>query len=463
MDTRIGNDRRSATTGAGMQRGYTLDEIWQAVRRRAPLGLLVAGVTVVLGALLLYALPNEYEADATIILEPYRPHADLVTPAVTTMLEDRLRVARQQLLAGPQLEKVITKYDLYPVLRKTRGMDAAVDNLRRHLEVRPDGDSAVVLGFRTDQKDKAAQVVKDVAQGFVDANAELRASQAKRVLESIEKSLTGVRADLDAQEARLKAFRTAHDGELPEQADDNARDADRASHLLDSAQVYIRQLEDRRSALPNSLVSPEVEHLSAVEADILRLYNHAVATESPENPERVELEKELRGIRQAKAQEVARIDTLHRQREEIASELQKTRTEASALQQRIHTDRDHAANAARWGTVLAVLERDRDMLTDKYKSLVSRKVESEVSLGLEESNGPESTRVVDPPAVPTDPSSPDRMKLMLVVLALALAFGTGIGTLAEARDLALRTPVQARTQLDVPLVGVLPTLRLVKK
>jgi uncharacterized protein involved in exopolysaccharide biosynthesis len=446
-----------------MQRGYTVDEIWQAIRRRAPLGLLVASITIFLGAILLLSLPNEYEADATIILEPYRPHADLVTPAVTTLLEDRLRVARQQLLAGPQLEQVITKYDLYPILRKTRGMDAALDSFRRHLEVKPDGDSAVLLGFRTDQKDKAAPVVQAVAQGFVEANAELRASQAKRVLASIEKSLAGVRGDLDAQEARLKAFRTEHDGELPEQVDDNARDADRASHLLDSAQVYIRQLEDRRSALPNSLVSPEIEHFSAVEADLLRLYDHAVATESPENPERVELEKELRGIRQAKAQEVARIDTLRRQREEIAAELQKTHAEATLLQNRIKTDREHAANAARWGTVLAVLERDRDMLTDKYKSLTSRRVETEVSLGLEQSNGPDATRIVDPPAAPVDPSSPDRMKLMLVVLALALALGTGVGTVAEARDLALRTPLQAREQLEVPLVGVLPTLRLVKK
>jgi uncharacterized protein involved in exopolysaccharide biosynthesis len=342
-------------------------------------------------------------------------------------------------------------------------MDAALDSFRRHLEVKPDGDSAVLLGFRTDQKDKAAPVVQAVAQGFVEANAELRASQAKRVLASIEKSLAGVRGDLDAQEARLKAFRTEHDGELPEQVDDNARDADRASHLLDSAQVYIRQLEDRRSALPNSLVSPEIEHFSAVEADLLRLYDHAVATESPENPERVELEKELRGIRQAKAQEVARIDTLRRQREEIAAELQKTHAEATLLQNRIKTDREHAANAARWGTVLAVLERDRDMLTDKYKSLTSRRVETEVSLGLEQSNGPDATRIVDPPAAPVDPSSPDRMKLMLVVLALALALGTGVGTVAEARDLALRTPLQAREQLEVPLVGVLPTLRLVKK
>jgi len=442
-----------------MERGYTMDELWTAVRRRARLGLVVTGALLVFGAILLVSLPNEYQAEATIIVEPYRPHADLVTPTVTTLLEDRLRVARQQLLAAPLLGQVVAKFDLYPKLKASHGLDAAVDNLRAHLEIKPDGDSAVVLAFRTDRQEIAAPVVAMVADGFVTANATLRESQARRVLASIDGELTNVRQDLDSAEAKVRGFRLEHDGELPEQVDENVRDADRASHLLDSAQVYLRQLADRRSMLPSTPTSPELEHLAAVEADLVRDYQHAVATEAEGYPERVRLERELAGLRAEKQRQIARIDSLERERREIDASLRRTRAEAGSLQERVKVARDRAEAGARWQTALAVLERDRDMLSDKYKSLAGRKVESEVSLSLEAANGPVGTRVVDPPAVPDAPASPDRLKLLLVLVVLSLAAGAGAGVLAETRDVSLRTPADARAQLEVPLLAVLPSLR----
>jgi uncharacterized protein involved in exopolysaccharide biosynthesis len=402
------------------------------------------------------AIPNEYRADATIILEPYRPHAELVIPAVTPLLEDRLRVARQQLLSGPILEKVVTDNDLYPKAREKGGMDAAVDMLRKHVDVRPDGDSAIILSYRTNEKEKAAPVVTGIAQGFIAANASLRESQAKRVLDTIEKQMNAVKGDLDAAQDKVHAYRTSHDGELPEQSEANLGDADRATHLLESAQGYIRALEDRRSALPSSPTSPEIEHLATIESEMVRDLAHAQATEAPDHPERVRLERVLKTIRAEKTREVARVDTIQRERAEIASELSKTRAEVTSLLQRIKDDRDRAAAAAKWLPGLGVLERDRDMLSDKYKSLMSRKVETEVSLGLEQASGPVATRVVDPPAVPIDPASPDRARLFLVVLVLALAVGAAAGVLAETRDTSLRSPTQARTHLGVPLLAVLP-------
>jgi uncharacterized protein involved in exopolysaccharide biosynthesis len=452
--------RPADARGESVDQGYTMEELWAAVRRRARLALIVSGGMVVLGAIVLASVPNEYTAEATIILEPYRPHADLITPAVTTLLEDRLRVARQAILAGPLLEKVITAQNLYPAMRaKPGGLDAAVDNLRRHLEIKPDGDSAIVLGFRTDEREKAAAVVNGLAEGFIAANSDLRQSQARHVLDSIEKELGNVRNDLDGQEAKVRAFRLEHDGELPEQVDGNMHDADRDAHLLEAAQTYLRALEDRRSALPDTPVTPEIEHLATVEAEMVRDLEAARAIDAPDHPERVRLERELKGLRAEKERQINLNFTLKRERREITAEMGKTRDEVTALQSHITKARERAEAGARWATTLTVLERDREMLADKYKSLASRKVESEISLALEQANGPVATRVVDPPAQPDEPSSPDRMKLALVLLVLALGAGAGAGVLAETRDTSLRTPAAARAQLDVPLLAVLPGLK----
>jgi succinoglycan biosynthesis transport protein ExoP len=449
--------------GESMERGYTLDELWAATHRRARVGLLAFGGVVILGAILVASLPSEYRAEATIIVEPYRPHAEMVVSSVTTLMEDRLRIARQQLLSRTVLEKVVVEQNLYPEMRAKLGVEAAIDQLRRHVEVHPDGETAVVVAFRTADKDKAAPVVQAIADGFVRANADLRTGQARRVLDIIQDELASVSKQVEGAEARLRSFRTAHDGELPEQLESNLHEADRMTHLLDGTQGYMHTLDTRLAAMPLTPTSPEVERIAAVESDLVRQLSHAQSMFTPDHPEPQRLARELQNMREQKAKAIDRLRDQRAEREQVRREMARAKADASAIEAGIKTVRARAEAAAMWGTDLTVMERDRDMLRDKYKSLMSRKVEGEVSLNLEEKSAPLATNVVDPPSVPGAPAAPDRMKLMLVVLALAAGMAVGVGAFLEAKDVSVRTPAQARQQLGVPLLAVVPSLRANKR
>lgn len=446
-----------ADRGTRDERGYTPEELWAAAGRRAPVALIVAAAAAVVGLVGIFAMSDEYRAEATIILEPYRPHAELVTPAVTTLFEDRLRVARQQLLARPVLERVVFETGVFADRRAKHGLDAAVEALRGRLEVHPDGDSAMVVTYRTPRRDEAAKVVTAVARGFVDANAALRTGQAERVLSILTDELAGVQGRLDTQEAKVRDFRLGHDGELPEQMEANLREAERATRLLDSTQAYLRELERRRALATGPAPTADVTRLGVVETDLLRQLNHARILYSPEHPEPVRLERELEGIRALKAQAEGMSDTSARERASIGRELSRARRDAAALEAKIAQARDRAGAAAKWGAQLSVLERDRDLLREKYRSLLSRRVEGEVSLSLERAAAPHATRIVSPAADPLGPSAPDRRRLALVVLALALGLGVAAGVVLESRDGSVRTPAEARAQ-GVPLLAVVPTL-----
>lgn len=439
------------------EHGYTVEELWAAVRRRARVALVAAGAVIVLGTVIVAGLPDEWRAQAIIVLEPYRPHAELVTPAVTTLLEDRLRVARQQLLAGPLLEQVVTTHGLYPQVREELGIRAAVEKLRKHLEVRPDGESAIAVAFRTSERELAAPVVASIAQGFVDANVELRTGQATRVLGIIDDELNAVRADLDVQEGKVRDFRLAHDGELPEQVESNLREAERATRILDGTLAHMRELQRRRALVPLVASTPEVERLSEVESELTRQLNHARAIYAEGHPEPQRLARELAGVEGLKASAQARASASRQERNGIARELARARQDTKELEERIALARSRAQAGAKWGATLAVLERDRDLLREKYRSLLSRKVESEVALALEEKSAPFATHVISPASEPAAPFAPDRLRLLLVVLALAVGAGLGMGMLFESRDGSVRTPAQARS-LGVPVMGVLPSI-----
>lgn len=446
-----------------MERGYTFEELWQAARRRFRAGLVAAAAALVVGAVVVASLPDEYRAQAVIILEPYRPHSELITPAVTSLLEDRLRVARQQLLATPLLERVVKQFDLYPELRRTEGMEAAVSRLRAHVVVHPDGDSAVIVVFRTQRREEASPVVNALAQGYVEANASLRTEQAGRVLQIIEDELVSVTRGLELRERRVGEFRQAHDGELPEQTEANLREAERTARLLESTRAYVRELERRRALAPTHPTSPEVDRYSVVESDLERQLNHARTLYSEEHPEPARLAREVEGVRALKEAAISRADGLQRERLSTMRELSRTRAEASALEAQLAKAQERVSAAARWAGPLAALERERDLYREKYRSLLSRRVEGEVALALEQRSAPLATRVVDPAQTPDAPSAPDRLQLLLAILALAAGAGVGTGVLLESKDRTLRTPAQARAQLGVPLLAVLPALQSGRK
>lgn len=442
-----------------MDRGYTVAELWAAARRRAMAALVVFAAVLGIGVVVVAALPNEYRAEATIVLEPHRPHPELITLADTTLLEDRLRMARQQLLARPLLSQIVQEFDLYPDVRKASGDGAAVALLRKDIEVRPDGESAVVVAYRTRIKEKAAPVVASLAHGFALANAEVRTGHARRVLDVLEEELAQVGAKLEEQETQIREYRLAHDGELPEQVESNIREADSANRLLETLNYHIRDLERRRAELVPISDDPEVRRLAAIEADLIRALNHAHAVFDEGHPEPTRLQRELDGLVELKAQAEARVARQRRERDTIGRDIAAARAEAKVLSERIEQARARAAAGARRAAEMAVMERDRTLSREKYRSLMSRRVESEVALWLEERTGTDATRIVDPPAEPSGPSAPDRPRLLLVVLALAAGLGVGVGMFLESRDTTLRTPAQARARLGVPLLGTLPSVR----
>lgn len=451
-ETRAGEAR-------GEPRGYTPEELWRAARRRVRPVSAVFTAVLVAGGVVAFTVPDEYRAEAVIVLEPSRPHAELVTPATTALLEDRLRVARQQLLATDRLAAVVHAQPPFQALAQRSGDDVAIAELRKHLEIKPDGDSAILVSYRTPRRAEADRIVAAVSGGFVQANAELRIGQASRVLETLASELDEVTRALEGRETEVRRFRFAHDGELPEQVEANLREAERATHLLEGSKAWLRDVERRRDDAPAKPATPETQRLAVVEAELVRQLNHARSLFSQDHPETVRLGRELAGVQRLSHEAALRAEQAVQDRSALERAWRKARVEVKGLEQRAQQARDRAAAAARWSSELAVLERDRDLLREKYRSLLSRRVEAEVALALERRAAPLATRVVIQGGTGAVPVGPDRARLAWMAVMFAAALGGATGAFLEARDVSLRTPAEVRAHLGLPLLAVVPNLK----
>jgi polysaccharide chain length determinant protein (PEP-CTERM system associated) len=75
------------------------------------------------------------------------------------------------------------------------------------------------------------------------------------------------------------------------------------------------------------------------------------------------------------------------------------------------------------------LTRDYEVIRARYGQLLERREQAQISGEVEASDAGTGFRIIDPPQVPLAPSSPDRLRLMTLVLLAALGCGFGFAFL----------------------------------
>ena len=117
---------------------------------------------------------------------------------------------KELLVSRPNLERVISRFDLYPALRQRYGMIDAVEELKKHIDFRAPGGDTFSIAFDGDSAKQAQAVTAELARLVLDGDAELRKAQAKVALDF----LVGERKTRDAElrdaEEKLAGFMAQH-------------------------------------------------------------------------------------------------------------------------------------------------------------------------------------------------------------------------------------------------------------
>ena len=116
------HDRRSI---AGL-----VTEVW---RRRKWLGVVLFTMPAAAFLTVALNLPNLYSSTATVLVEQQQIPEGFVKSSVTGEADTRLNLIREKLLNRSGLLELISKFDLYPDLRKKATEEAVVDRMRKDI------------------------------------------------------------------------------------------------------------------------------------------------------------------------------------------------------------------------------------------------------------------------------------------------------------------------------------------
>ena len=103
----------------------------------------------------------------------------------------------------------------------------------------------------------------------------------------------------------------------------------------------------------------------------------------------------------------------------------------------------------------ALLQQQEPLLV-QYRELRGLEGEALLAQNLETGDSGERLSLIEPPRVPANPVSPDRISLSFLGVVLAIALGLGAASLTEAMDTTVRGQRDVYELLGMPPMGIIP-------
>lgn len=476
------------------------------VRRRHMLFLilLLGGWLLVWGSS--WVLPARYKSQTLILVEEPTMPKNYVVPNVNDDLQDRLQSITQQILSRTRLLLIIDKLHLYRDEHGARTPDERVDLMRKDIDIElvRDPQNEAITAFRiyysaTDPH-IAQQVTGDLTNLFIDENTRVREQESEDTTAFIENQLASARTSLADQDAKVKAFQAAHEGELPTEETSNLQILSGLQSQLQNEQdalnaakqqrVYYQSLIEQYRAVqgttrsatgaPTGLAAidqqldtlrskltdlktrytdqyPEVQEVKAEIATTEKTREHLIAS----------LKSAAGGKDQttgAGAQEVVdpaqNAPLLQLQSQLHGEELEISSREQSiaSLKSRINDFQARLSQAPAVEQQLADLTRGYEQSQANYNDLLKKESDSQMATSMEQMQEGERFTMLDPPSLPLRPDFPNRLKMCQAGLGAGLALGVLVVALLEFFDDRLRSDGAIEKLLPTTVISEIPEI-----
>lgn len=443
-----------------MDRTYTIDELFAAVRRRWKVVAMVAGVVTVLAALFIVRLPNEYQARALVMVEPFTPHPDLVIPVINAQsLEEKVKSVRSNVYARSLMTTAIEELNLYPKARQ-KGMDEAVEQLRTDTEVHAEGDNAFAITVRGRDPQIAARTANRLAELYIEGNLQVRQGQVTRTRDIIGQKLAEMRGDLVKAQAKVNTYKAAHADQLPELLEARYHQRDQIAKQIENEAIFAQQAQQRIDLFGTQPFTKDTEVGRLEEQyDAARARLAAMtASLTPDHPDVLAMRREVESTsgRLASARSRAAANDLELRR--MTGAIGRGQKRIGALEKQQAQLDKAIAGTPMVQAQLIDLTRDVDLLNAKVAQLTSKKAEAEITADLEQKSGPSEFRVLESAQPATIAGSPNRPQLLLLALVAALFLGSAIALSQELSDRSLRSESEVGMALSLPVLACVPEL-----
>jgi polysaccharide chain length determinant protein (PEP-CTERM system associated) len=469
--------------------------------------LVVAWVVAAVGVVVVWKIPDQYEAAARIYVDTDSILKPLMSGlAVQPNVEQQIGMLSRTLISRPNIEKLIRMADLDLKSQSKSDQEALVEKLMKGIEIRTAGGmNLYAMAYRDSEQDKAKRVIQSMVSIFVESGLGASRKDTDSAKTFLTEQIKSFEAKLEEAEARMKEFRLRN---LDRQSADGKDSATRLAEITsqyDAARLQLREAEKARdaakrqlaeargqapsSALPNLLAgrkddssaapvsTPEID--SRIDAQKRNL-DGLLQRYTDQHPDVLSTRRLISDLEEQKAKEVKELqrraalqpppgaqgsptDSLAVQ--ELNRMLATAEVQAAAIQARVDeyagryaAVKESLKTAPQIESEAAQLNRDYAITKKNYEDLVARRQSAVMSGELDVASGVAEFRLIDPPRVAPKPVSPNRLLLVPMVLVAALALGLFFAFAASQLRPTFSNADDLRLKTGLPLLGVVTML-----
>jgi protein tyrosine kinase modulator len=485
----------------------TLDHILSVVIRRRWWFLIAACVVAVAVALGSFLIPNRYKSEATILVQQQQIPERYVVPNSTTELDQGIQAMTHDVLSRPRLLKIISDFDLYPTQRKRLSSeqladlmqtDITIESLVQERDTAQRDAEAFKITFIGDKPAIVQEVTNRLTSLFI--NEDLRSQEERDVTTTsfLANQLAAAQTDLNVKEGRVRDFKMANLGELPEQQQGNLQILDGLQSQLQNTNAALARASEQRAYLQSLLaqyqnltvaagaVSPtglSANPIETARAELNRLQTERatlLGTFSPQYPDVKKVDREiaetqtlLARLQKAKtavqasdgsssyasstsATTDATVAQLNSQSKANELEMADDTKQIKLLQEQISQYQHRLNLTPVREQQLTDLAGQYELAKKNYDDLYAKRTQSALATDLQKNQQGEQFRLIDPPILPTKPFTPDRLKIALEGIAGGIAIGLGLALFMEVRDTSLHSERELHARFNQRIVLAVP-------
>ncbi|MHB8814890.1 MAG: XrtA system polysaccharide chain length determinant [Steroidobacteraceae bacterium] len=467
------------------------------------MALLAALAVAIVGWLIVFGLPDRYEAQAEVMVDTRTVLKPVLQGLATNQdVNVQLNYVRQALLAGPQLTQLAIRSGVMPAGLGPADQQGVLDGLQKRIDLSvertPDepgqnvpnaGSTTYDITYQDVDGARALRLVRMLLDGLI--NETLGGSQqgSEHAQQFLKAQIANYQTRLQASEDRLAAFKSQHLGVLPTTQGGYFEQLQHETEAIEDVKTKLLVANSQRRELQNELhgdaavsataggiVGPNGvmmggDTLSQIELVQAHL-NQLLLKYTDKYPDVIAARQQLEALKQRRAQEIAALRrgdanaaalsgassspiyqsiqlALNRENVDIAdlsTELSEHQAKAQELQELLDKTPQLEAQYAQ-------LSRDYDINKKQYAALLASY--DKARLG-EQAGNADAVRfeVVQPPAVSYTPVWPNRTKFLTAVLILALGAGGALAYALNQLRPVVGSPGALRQFTGIPVVAV---------
>jgi polysaccharide chain length determinant protein (PEP-CTERM system associated) len=478
------------------ERVRTPAEYIAMLRRRWVLILILTAVGGPLAYGVACVLPTKYKSQTTVLVEQPTVSADIVKPVDTTDIGQRLASMQQQILSRTRLEPVIRQFGLYPKDIDRLPMEELVARLQKVIEVTPiqpmaETRSRELPGFYVNvslnDPRAAQQVCTSITSMFIEESLRLSQQHSEATTQFLTQQLADAKANLDAQDAKLAAFKSRYIGSLPDEEQTNLNLLMNFTSQLDAATQALARAQQDKSFAEATLTqqlgawqaSQGGRNPETLETQLATLQTTLASLQSrytDDYPDVIKTKNDIAALQKkitegnnsasglatgktaTPSMEPAQIQQLRAQVHTYEQVIAEKTNEQEAIKAQIKSYQVRVQSSPLVEQQYKELTRGYETAQQSYNDLLKSRDSSKMATSLAQEQEGEQFRVLDPANLPDKPSFPNRLLFAGGGFGGGLALGLGIAFLLELKDTSLRTERDVEFTLHLPLLAMIPAV-----